>query len=30
MEEIARRHGFEPYARRRGGIWRGVALARKL
>ena len=30
MEEIARRHGFEPYARRRSGIWRGVALARKL
>jgi len=29
MEEVARRHGFEPYARRRGGIWRGVALARK-
>ena len=28
MEEIARRHGFEPYARRRGGIWRGIALER--
>jgi 2-polyprenyl-3-methyl-5-hydroxy-6-metoxy-1,4-benzoquinol methylase len=28
MEAIARRHGFEPYARRRGGIWRGIALAR--
>jgi 16S rRNA G966 N2-methylase RsmD len=28
MEEVARRHGFEPYARRRGGIWRGIALAR--
>ena len=28
MEEIARRHGFEPYARRRRGIWRGIALER--
>jgi Methyltransferase domain len=28
MEAIARRHGFEPYARRRRGIWRGVALER--
>lgn len=28
MVEVARRAGFEPYARRRGGVWRGVALAR--
>jgi magnesium-protoporphyrin O-methyltransferase len=28
MTDVVRRAGFEPYARRRGGIWRGVALAR--
>jgi 16S rRNA G966 N2-methylase RsmD len=28
MEAVARAHGLEPMARRRGGIWRGVALAR--
>lgn len=28
MTEVVRRAGFEPYARRRGGIWRGIALAR--
>jgi Methyltransferase domain len=29
MVDVVRRAGFEPYARRRGGIWRGIALARK-
>jgi 16S rRNA G966 N2-methylase RsmD len=29
MADVVRRAGFEPYARRRGGVWRGVALARK-
>jgi hypothetical protein len=28
MTDVVRRAGFEPYARRRGGIWRGIALAR--
>ncbi|MET0938816.1 MAG: SAM-dependent methyltransferase [Gaiellaceae bacterium] len=28
MVDVVRRAGFEPYARRRGGIWRGIALAR--
>ena len=28
MIDVVRRAGFEPYARRRGGIWRGIALAR--
>lgn len=28
MVEVVRSAGFEPYARRRGGIWRGVAFAR--
>lgn len=28
MVEVVRRAGFEPYARRGGGIWRGIALAR--
>ena len=28
MVDIVRRAGLEPYARRRGGIWRGVAFAR--
>jgi hypothetical protein len=28
MEDVVRRAGFEPYTRRRGGIWRGIALAR--
>jgi Methyltransferase domain len=28
MLDVVRRAGFEPYARRRGGIWRGIALAR--
>jgi magnesium-protoporphyrin O-methyltransferase len=30
MADILSRAGFEPYARRRGGIWRGLALARKV
>jgi magnesium-protoporphyrin O-methyltransferase len=29
MIDVVRGAGFEPYARRRGGIWRGVALARR-
>lgn len=29
MVEVACRGGFEPYARRRGGIWRGAAFARR-
>ena len=29
MVDVVRGAGFEPYARRRGGIWRGIALARK-
>jgi hypothetical protein len=29
MVDVACRAGFEPYAYRRGGIWRGVALARR-
>jgi magnesium-protoporphyrin O-methyltransferase len=29
MADIVRRAGFEPVAHRRGGIWRGIALARK-
>jgi magnesium-protoporphyrin O-methyltransferase len=29
MVDVVRRAGFEPYARRRGGIWRGIALARR-
>jgi magnesium-protoporphyrin O-methyltransferase len=28
MTDVVRSAGFEPYARRRGGIWRGIALAR--
>ena len=28
MVEVVRRAGLEPFARRRGGIWRGVAFAR--
>lgn len=28
MVEVVRGAGFEPYAHRRGGIWRGIALAR--
>ena len=28
MIDVVRRAGFEPYARRRGGIWRGIALER--
>jgi len=28
MVEVVRRAGFEPYTHRRGGIWRGIALAR--
>ena len=28
MVDVVRSAGFEPYARRRGGIWRGIALAR--
>jgi magnesium-protoporphyrin O-methyltransferase len=28
MADVVRRAGFEPYARRRAGIWRGVAFAR--
>lgn len=28
MVDVVRGAGFEPYARRRGGIWRGIALAR--
>ena len=28
MVDVVRRAGFEPYARRRGGIWRGIAFAR--
>jgi 16S rRNA G966 N2-methylase RsmD len=29
LVETARGHGFEPFAFRRGGIWRGAAFARK-
>jgi hypothetical protein len=29
MVDVVQRAGFEPYARRRGGIWRGIALARR-
>jgi magnesium-protoporphyrin O-methyltransferase len=29
MVEVVRRHGLEPFAYRRSGIWRGVAFARK-
>ena len=29
MVDVVRRAGFEPYARRRGGLWRGIALARE-
>jgi magnesium-protoporphyrin O-methyltransferase len=29
MIDVVRRAGFEPVARRRGGIWRGVALSRR-
>jgi magnesium-protoporphyrin O-methyltransferase len=28
MVDVVRSAGFEPYARRRGGIWHGIALAR--
>ena len=28
MVEVVRHAGFEPYTHRRGGIWRGIALAR--
>lgn len=28
MFEVVRRHGLEPFARRQGGIWRGIAFAR--
>jgi magnesium-protoporphyrin O-methyltransferase len=28
MVDVVLRAGFEPYARRRGGLWRGIALAR--
>jgi hypothetical protein len=28
MVDVVRSAGFEPYAHRRGGIWRGIALAR--
>jgi magnesium-protoporphyrin O-methyltransferase len=28
MVDVVRSAGFEPYARRRGGIWRGIAMAR--
>ncbi len=29
MIDVVRDAGFEPFARRRGGIWRGIALARR-
>lgn len=29
MVEVVRRAGFEPFGSRRGGIWRGIAFARK-
>ena len=28
MVEVVRRAGFEPFARRQGGIWRGIAFSR--